>query len=86
MWDKVGLARTRDELVATRNELDQWRSANVENRLFTDWEDANLLTLARAVTASALAREESRGGHYRLDFPDTNEAMAKPITIVRKKK
>jgi L-aspartate oxidase len=86
MWDKVGLARTRDELVATRNELDQWRSANVENRLFTDWEDANLLTLSRAVTASALAREESRGGHYRLDFPETNEAMAKPITIVRKKK
>ena len=44
------------------------------------------LTLSRAVTASALAREESRGGHFRLDFPETNEAMAKPITIVRKKK
>jgi L-aspartate oxidase len=86
MWDKVGLARTGEELVATQNELGRWRSANVENRLFTDWEDANLLTLARAVTASALAREESRGGHYRLDFPDTNVNMAKPITIVRKKK
>jgi L-aspartate oxidase len=86
MWDKVGLARTRDELTATRDELDKWRSANVENRLFTDWEDANLLLLSRAVTASALAREESRGGHYRLDFPETNPSMAKPITIVRKKK
>lgn len=86
MWDKVGLARTRDELIATRDELEKWRSANVENRLFTDWEDANLLMLSRAVTASALAREESRGGHYRLDFPETNENMAKPITIVRKKK
>ena len=86
MWDKVGLARTRDELTATRDELEKWRSANVENRLFTDWEDANLLLLSRAVTASALAREESRGGHYRLDFPDTNPTMAKPITIVRKKK
>jgi L-aspartate oxidase len=40
--------------------------------------------LARAVTEAALAREESRGGHYRLDFPNTNPAMAKPITIVRK--
>jgi L-aspartate oxidase len=86
MWDKVGLARTRDDLIATRDELDKWRSANVENRLFTDWEDANLLVLSRAVTASALAREESRGGHYRLDFPETNPTMAKPITIVRKKK
>lgn len=86
MWDKVGLARTRDQLTATRDELEKWRSANVENRLFTDWEDANLLLLSRAVTASALAREESRGGHYRLDFPETNPSMAKPITIVRKKK
>jgi L-aspartate oxidase len=86
MWDKVGLARTRDELLATSEELDKWRSANAANRLFTDWEDANLLLLSRAVTASALAREESRGGHYRLDFPDRNPSMAKPITIVRKKK
>lgn len=86
MWDKVGLARTADELEATQLELDRWRSANPENRLFTDWEDANLLLLSRAVTASALAREESRGGHYRLDFPRTDSSMAKPITIVRKKK
>lgn len=86
MWDKVGLARTRDELVDTRDELEKWRSANVENRLFTDWEDANLLLLSRAVTAAALAREESRGGHYRLDYPETNPNMAKPITIVRRKK
>ena len=86
MWDKVGLARTGGELRQTRTELDKWRSADESNRLFTDWEDANLLLLSRAVTASALAREESRGGHYRLDYPDTNPAMAKPITIVRKAK
>jgi L-aspartate oxidase len=86
MWDKVGLARTAEELKATQDELELWRSANPENRLFTDWEDANLLLLSRAVTASALAREESRGGHYRLDFPGTDSSMAKPITIVRKRK
>jgi L-aspartate oxidase len=84
MWDTVGLARTGNQLEATRAELDKWRSADANNRLFTDWEDANLLLLSRAVTAAALAREESRGGHYRLDFPATNPAMAKPITIVRK--
>lgn len=84
MWDKVGLARTAEDLISTRNELNKWRPAGVSNRLFTDWEDANLLLLARGVTEAALAREESRGGHYRLDFPNTNESMAKPITIVRK--
>ena len=86
MWDNVGLARTESQLLDTRLALAGWRSADSSNRLFTDWEDANLLTLARAVTESALAREESRGGHYRLDFPNTNPAMSKPITIVRKAK
>jgi L-aspartate oxidase len=86
MWDNVGLARTESQLLDTRLALAGWRSADSANRLFTDWEDANLLMLARAVTESALAREESRGGQYRLDFPTTNPAMAKPITIVRKAK
>ena len=84
MWDNVGLARTSDLLEATRRELSRWRPAAEENRLFTDWEDANLLVLATAVTEAAIARTESRGGHYRLDYPTTNPTMTKPITIVRK--
>ena len=84
MWDNVGLARTADLLNATKHELARWRPAAEENRLFTDWEDANLLVLATAVTEAAIARTESRGGHYRLDYPATNPNMAKPITIVRK--
>jgi L-aspartate oxidase len=35
----------------------------------------SLLLLAREVTRSALNREESRGGHYRLDFPDSNPSL-----------
>ena len=31
----------------------------------------NLLTVARLIAQAALAREESRGGHYRVDFPET---------------
>jgi L-aspartate oxidase len=38
----------------------------------TDLEDLNLLTVARVLVASARAREESRGTHTRLDFPDTS--------------
>lgn len=84
MWDSVGLARTKSQLASAFSELQSWRPADPSHRLFPDWEDANLLLLARTVTAAALAREESRGGHYRLDFPDTDPAKARPITLVRK--
>ena len=84
MWDNVGLARTKTELESALAQLHSWRPADPAHRLFPDWEDANLLLLARTVTEAALAREESRGGHYRLDFPDTDPAKARPITLVRK--
>ena len=84
MWDNVGLARTKTELESALTQLHSWRPADPAHRLFPDWEDANLLLLARTVTEAALAREESRGGHYRLDFPDTDPAQAHPITLVRK--
>jgi len=81
MWDLVGLARDEMELRRAKKTFNQWRPVSLERRLFTDYEDANLLDLARAVTASALARTESRGAHYRLDFPETNPDYARPITI-----
>ncbi len=84
MWDKVGLARTRTELESTLEQIHRWRPADPAHRLFPDWEDANLLLLAQALTQSALARHESRGAHYRLDYPDANPAFARPVTIARK--
>jgi len=84
MWDSVGLARTGAELESALDKLHSWRPAPRDHRLFPDWEDANLLLLARTVTEAALARLESRGGHYRLDYPATNPTLARPITLVRK--
>jgi L-aspartate oxidase len=39
------------------------------------WTMQNMLTLARLMIASALKREESRGVHYRRDFPDPDPEM-----------
>ncbi|MFM7030653.1 MAG: L-aspartate oxidase, partial [Micrococcales bacterium] len=81
MWDDVGLARNERGLRGALHQLAGWRPQKRSLRLFTDYEDANLLDLARAVTESALARTESRGAHYRLDFPDTRPDFARPIAV-----
>jgi L-aspartate oxidase len=84
MWDNVGLARDTDGLLAARERIAGWRPAKKKHRMFPDWEDANLLLLASAVTEAALAREESRGAHYRIDFPETSPGSARPIVLVEK--
>jgi L-aspartate oxidase len=73
MWNDAGLYRDADSLSAASATLAAWTAdgASVAER-----EDANLLDLARLVVRAALAREESRGAHYRTDFPETLESFA----------
>jgi len=58
------------------------RTNNVE--LMSILEFRNSLTVAEAVVMSALAREESRGSHYREDFPTSNDRDYKVNTIIRR--
>ncbi|MDP3465369.1 MAG: FAD-binding protein, partial [Sulfuricurvum sp.] len=58
------------------------RNNNVE--LMSILEFRNSLTVAEAMVMSALAREESRGSHYREDFPTTNDHDYKVNTIIRR--
>ena len=81
MWDLVGLARDHAGLTAAQKELNLWRPVARASRTFADFEDANLLRLARAMVAAALARLESRGAHFRLDHPETNPDFARPIVV-----
>lgn len=80
MWDAAGLARNGDDLTAAIAELKRFKAPVVNDAKSA--EDANLLVVARAVMTSALAREESRGGHYRTDFPETDPAQAKHSSVV----
>ena len=47
------------------------------------WELRNLVDAARAVIAAAAHREESRGAHYRADFPAPNPALDGQHTLLR---
>lgn len=67
----AGVVRDRERLAGALVEL-----TNIE-RGATDPAIANMALAARFVAASAWAREESRGGHYRSDFPGAAERLAR---------
>ena len=76
MWRQVGLFRTRDGLEAAGTTLDRGYELATRSMDQRDaahdavaWRRFNLLTVARLITHAALRREESRGGHFREDFP-----------------
>ena len=80
MWRQVGLFRDRDGLARALAVLDPaWRSldariAGGEPLDAATWREASILTVARLIARAALRREESRGGHYRSDFPKRDDA------------
>ena len=80
LWDAAGLSRDGAGLVDAAAVLASWRTPEVTDAKSA--EDANLLVVGRALVASALARRESRGGHYRTDFPQTDPALAVHSAVV----
>jgi len=79
MWQDVGLFRDRDGLSRALDVFDAaWR--DLDGRLRdgpplheADWRTASIVTVGRLIAKAALRREESRGGHYRSDFPDRDD-------------
>ena len=69
MWNAVGIERDALGLEAAATRLDHWQAPGASVH---DLETANLLALARVMVAAALARRESRGAHFREDFPQTS--------------
>ena len=74
MTDDVGVLRSRESLERAQATLDTAPQCG-------DRELSNLTTLARAVTAAALARTESRGAHSRIDHADRDEAQRRRVII-----
>jgi L-aspartate oxidase len=65
MWRHAGIVRSADGLLTCLTDLDDIAGRLPEGAT----EEANLIDTARLIARGALLREESRGGHYRTDFP-----------------
>lgn len=76
MWAAVGLERDATTLRAAAEELGEWE---VRGATVAELEERNLLDLARLITRAALVREESRGAHDRLDFPETRDTWRRSL-------
>jgi len=87
MWHNVGIERNAEKLGQARELMEIWARLVARTRFATPagWELANMLTFAQLVTLGAQHREESRGVHYRTDFPERDDARwRRSITIERR--
>jgi L-aspartate oxidase len=84
MGRSAGVRRDREGLEEAAAAIERWRSY-VLPRQFNDpagWELQNLLCIADVMVASALQRQESRGVHARIDFPQRDdEHWRRHITV-----
>ena len=93
MWEDVGILRSADSLqraIETLNNLDaQLALTGVHasdlafNMGWHDWLNLkNLIDISRVIALSALAREDSRGAHFREDFPQASALEASHYIVI----
>jgi len=83
MWRNVGIERDLASLDEARDTMDIWArlAAKATLRWPSAWELANMLTLSRLIVTAALMRTESRGVHFRKDYPARDDAAWQKSTV-----
>jgi fumarate reductase flavoprotein subunit len=96
MWDDVGIVRDAKGLARARGALSELQArldatgvdaADLRyNLVWHDWMNLkNLIAVSRVISLSALAREDSRGAHFREDYPDSGAPDGSHYIVVRQR-
>jgi L-aspartate oxidase len=75
----AGVLRSSDSLLNTSAELTRIEDRISNQPCVEAWEATNLFQLAQAILKAALIRQETRGSHWREDFPQTSDLWRKRI-------
>lgn len=78
MWDRVGLERDEQGLASAIDRIDELRAINGP----AVGEARNLLAVGRLVAGAARYRRESRGSHFRTDFPEVRAGTPSRVSWV----
>ncbi|HEU4760016.1 MAG TPA: FAD-binding protein, partial [Dehalococcoidia bacterium] len=84
MWENVGIVRDAASLGRAKAALAAWQASLPRPSDRPSHELADLLLCARLVTEAALLREESRGAHYRSDFPEPRDDWRRHLVFRRR--
>jgi L-aspartate oxidase len=82
MWKHAGIVRTGSGLKQAIRGLEEIGEQVSRPHRRREFEARNLQIAGLLVARSALAREESRGAHYRTDFPDHNDQKFRKHSVV----
>ncbi len=83
MWRDAGVVRDQKGLEQLQKLILNWERSLGEASTRQSIETRNLLTVGGLIARSALAREESRGAHFRSDFPQHNDKEYVKHSVVR---
>jgi L-aspartate oxidase len=83
MWNNLGIVRTRVGMQKAIHRLEELTPKMLHPKTRRAYEAANLHQAGLLVARSALAREESRGAHYRIDYPNHDDRRFLKHSVIK---
>jgi L-aspartate oxidase len=80
-WENLGIVRNGPDLKATISKLESYQMIPNRQAHLRQYDLRSIHSVAGLIARSALQREESRGAHFRTDFPEKREEFEKPTIL-----